>query len=331
MRGRGRWRGGLLAAVFVLGVGALTGAGLDPALPSSAPAAPRTPSVPVAPGAARGTSVDAVAGASVDAANVDAAVVDPQSLGAAGAEAEVAASAQAVTSAAGAVDAIAEQAGIWIGVAVLDRVTGQMAVGAEGATPIAAASLTKLYTVVDVVNRAATGEIALTEDDQRWILRALTASDDGAMNALWSRFGGAATVTGAAAAAGLQDSRPPSDPSQWGEAMASARDLVALYDYVLAEMQPTDRDLVMDALTASPDVAADGFHQDFGLLAPPRPPGVAAKQGWMWWGPTFYLHSAGTLGPGDRYVVAIESTSRSSALGRATVNRAAAAAALAIR
>jgi hypothetical protein len=52
---------------------------------------------------------------------------------------------------------------------------------------------------------------------------------------------------------------------------------------------------------------------------------VAAKQGWMWWGPTFYLHSAGTLGPDGRYVVAIESTSRSAAVGRATVNRTAAA------
>jgi hypothetical protein len=45
----------------------------------------------------------------------------------------------------------------------------------------------------------------------------------------------------------------------------------------------------------------------------------------MWWGPTFYLHSAGALGPDGRYVVAIASTSRSSAVGRATVNRAAAA------
>jgi len=135
MRGRGRWRGGLLAAVFVLGVAALTGAGLNPAaLPSSAAAAPRSPSDPVAPGAvgaAVGTTVDAVASAFVDAAHVDAAVVDAQALAAAGAEAEVAASAQAVTSAAGAVDAIAEQAGIWIGVAVLDRVTGQIAIGAR--------------------------------------------------------------------------------------------------------------------------------------------------------------------------------------------------------
>jgi len=107
--------------VFVVGVVALTGAGRNPAaLPPSVAATPLTPSVPVAPGAAGGTAVDAVASA----------VVDGQAL-TAGAEAEVAASAQAVTSAAGAVDAIAEQAGIWIGVAVLDRVTGQLAIGAR--------------------------------------------------------------------------------------------------------------------------------------------------------------------------------------------------------
>jgi hypothetical protein len=312
---------GCSAAVLVLVVAALTGAGLNPvSLPSSAAAARPTPSVPSASAVAGGTIVDAVASA----------VVDAQATAEATAEAEAAAEA-AEASAVGAVDAIADQAGIWIGVAVLDRVTGQIAVGAEGATPIAAASLTKLYTVVDVLNRAGAGQITLTDADRRWILRALTASDDGAMNALWSRFDGVVTVTGAVAAAGLQDSKPPSDPSQWGEAMVSARDLVALYDYVLTQMKLADRDLVMGALTATSDVAADGFHQDYGLLAPPRQPGVAAKQGWMWFGPTFYLHSAGTLGPDDRYVVAIESTSRSSALGRTTVNRAAAAAAAGLR
>jgi hypothetical protein len=322
MRVRGRWRAALPAAVVVLLTVALTGAGVSPmSLPSSAAADPTTPSASAAPGS---TTADAIVSAVVEAqATAEAEAAETA--------AEVAASAEAVTSAVGAVDGIADEAGVWVGVAVLDRVTGEIAVGAEGAKPIAAASLTKLYTVVDVLTRAGTGQITLTDADQRLILRALTASDDGAMNALWSRFGGSATVAGAIALAGLRDSRPPSDPSQWGEAVVSARDLVALYDYVLTRMKPTDRDLVIGALTASPDVAADGFHQDFGLLAPPRRPGVAAKQGWMWWGPTFYLHSAGTLGPDERYVVAIESTSRSSAVGRATVNRATAAATLALR
>jgi hypothetical protein len=218
-----------------------------------------------------------------------------------------------------------------MGVAVLDRATGRRVVGVEGATPIAAASLTKLFTVVDVLDRAAAGQIVLTDADRRAIVRAITVSDDNAMNGLWSRFGGAATVAGTIAAAGLGDSRPPSDPSQWGEAMVSARDVVLVYDHVLTDMRPADRDLVMGALTATADVAADGFRQDFGLLAPPRRPGVAAKQGWMWFGSTFYLHSAGTLWPDGRYVVAIQSTSRLSAVARATVNRAAAAAADALR
>ena len=214
---------------------------------------------------------------------------------------------------------------------MLDRATARLVVGVEGATPIAAASLTKLYTVVDILDRAAVGEIVLTDADRGWIERALTVSDDNAMNALWSRFGGVATVTGAIASAGLGDSRPPSDPSQWGEAVVSARDVVLLFDHMLTDMSSADRDLVMGALTATTDVAADGFRQDFGLLAPPRRPGVAAKQGWMWFGSTFYLHSAGTLGPDGRYVVAIQSTSRSSAVARATIDRAAAAAANALR
>jgi hypothetical protein len=190
MRGRGRWRAALAAAVVVLLAVALTGAGVSPVpFPATAAADPTTPSAPAAPGS---TTVDAIATA----------VVEAQATAEAEAAAEVAASAEAVTSAVGAVDALAE-AGVWVGVAVLDRVTGEMAVGAEGAKPIAAASLTKLYTVVDVLTRAAAGQIALTDADQRLIRRTLTTSDDGAMNALWSRFGRSATVAGAVAVAGL--------------------------------------------------------------------------------------------------------------------------------
>jgi hypothetical protein len=291
MRVRGRRRSGLSVVVGALVVVAVTGAG-PVVLPSPAAAAPLASSA--TPPAAE------------------------------------AASAAAVTSAVGAVDAIAADTGVWIGVAVLDRVTGKIAVGAQGATPVAAASLTKLYTVVDVLDRATAGEITLTDADRRWIERALSLSDDNAMNALWSRFGGADTVAGAIESAGLQDSKPPSDPSQWGEALVSARDLVAVYEHVLTGMTDADSDLVIGALTAAADVAADGFRQDFGLLAPPRRPGVAAKQGWMWWGPTFYLHTAGAFGPDERYVVAINSTSRSAKLSRATIDRAAAAAAAAL-
>jgi hypothetical protein len=100
--------------------------------------------------------------------------------------------------------------------------------------------------VVDILDRAAAGEIVLIDADLRGVERALSLSDDNAMSALWSRFGGAATVDGAVAAAGLQDSRRPSHPSQWGRR------------------------------------------------------GCRRATSWRsttWFGPTFYLHSAGTPGP----------------------------------
>jgi hypothetical protein len=52
---------------------------------------------------------------------------------------------------------------------------------------------------------------------------------------------------------------------------------------------------------------------------------VAAKQGWMWIGDDFYLHSTGVLGSGDRYVVAVLSENRAdagSAAARTTVTTA---------
>lgn len=239
-----------------------------------------------------------------------------------------AAAAARVAAATSAVDAVAAQSDAEMGAAVLDRTTGRLAVGDQGATPIYSASVVKLYTVVDLLNRAHQGTITLTGDDRTDIDRALTLSDDDAMDALWDGFGGPDTVTGTIALAGLQDSRPPDDPSQWGETVISARDVVTLYDYVLGTMDTADRDTIMADLRAAADTGADGFDQAFGLIAPPRPDDVAAKQGWMWCGSDLYLHSTGVL-PGDRYVVAVLSRGPASAgedAGRTLVTQAVAAA-----
>ena len=203
MRGRGCWRTGLPAGVVVLLVARLDRRRCQPGVvPGDGRGRPDTLSAPAAPGS---TTVDALATA----------VVEAQATAEAEAAAEVAASAEAVTSAVGAVDAIAEEAGVWVGVAVLDRVTGEIAVGAEGATPIAAASLTKLYTVVDVLDRATAGEIVLTDADLRD--RAGTDPErrqrhERALEPLRRRGHGG----GAVAAAGLQDSGPPSDRRSGG-------------------------------------------------------------------------------------------------------------------
>jgi hypothetical protein len=196
-------------------------------------------------------------------------------------------------------------ANIQYGAAVLDRSTGQIRATAGGTTPFYAASVVKLYTVVAILHRVETGDVTLDDSTTDEIQRALSRSDDGAMDALWSNFGGPDTVSEAIALAGLKDSAPPDDPSQWGEATLSARDVIALYDYVLTSMSPSSRELIMNDLLDAQDTGADGFNQAFGLLASPRAPATAAKQGWMWYGSDLYLHSTGAFGPGERYVVAV--------------------------
>jgi hypothetical protein len=101
--------------------------------------------------------------------------------------------------------------------------------------------------------------------------------------------------------------RPPKDPSQWGETVLSARDVVLLYDHVLSGMRTEDRKLIIGALAAAPPVAADGFDQAFGLLAGAAP--AASKQGWMCCVQgQVTLHSTGIPDPDRRFVVAVLSS-----------------------
>ncbi|MGD9988404.1 serine hydrolase [Pseudonocardia sp.] len=238
-------------------------------------------------------------------------------------------SAAAVAASTRAVDEYAAGTDATIAVAVRDTAQGQESVGAAGAQQIYSASVSKLYTVVSVLHRADTGEVTLTDDDRADIDAALTSSDDGAMNALWVKFGGPESIRDTIALAGLTDSAPPQDPSQWGETLISARDVVAVYDFVLTGLSPAGRDLVLDALGAATREGADGFDQAFGLLDPAQVGGADAKQGWMYYGSRLYLHSAGLVGTGDRFVVAVLTVGPTSAgadAGRSVVDGAVAAA-----
>lgn len=197
-----------------------------------------------------------------------------------------------------------------LGVAVLDRVTGETAVGARGDEPFYAASLAKLVVTVDVLDRRRTEGLVLTDDDVALIRRALGPSDDSAMNALWVRFDGAGSAARVSADLGLTGTTAPADPSQWGEMSVSAGDYLRLYTYVLDGLPAADRDLVVGALAAAPSTAADGFDQAFGLLDPVvdgrGAPGAVAKQGWMCcFSGQLYLHSAGVVGPAERFVVVV--------------------------
>jgi hypothetical protein len=191
------------------------------------------------------------------------------------------------------------------GVAVFDRSTGQLILGEEGAVAFFSASVVKLFTVVDILHRTETGRATLTPAQRTQIQRALSVSDDKAMDSLWNSFGGPRTVSEMVTLAGLRDTRPPDRPGEWGETRLSAQDVLAVYQYALTSLNKQNRDLVVNSLSTAGGAGADGFNQSFGLLRNPRLNGIAAKQGWMIDGSHMYLHSTGAVGPDHRYLIAV--------------------------
>ena len=214
---------------------------------------------------------------------------------------------------------------VQFGVAILDRNTGTLTLGQEGGTQFYSVSVIKLFLVVDILHNVETGQDTLTDDDVDLIQRALSRSDDNAMDALWEDFDGPDAINQLISLAHLSDTQLPSDLSQWGETLISPRDVTAVYQYALTQLSTADQDLVMTALGNAADTGADGFDQAFGLLNPPRPATVKAKQGWMIYGSQMMLHSTGVLGSRDQYVVAVLSEQRTSigwAAGRTNVDNA---------
>jgi hypothetical protein len=151
-------------------------------------------------------------------------------------------------------------------------------------------------------------------------------SDDNAMNALWTKFGGPAAMTRVASSLGMVDTATPDDPSQWGETVVSPAGFARLYQHILADMDEYDRATIVDDLSAAEPRAADGYNQFFGLLG--QSAQVYAKQGWMYYGSRLYLHSAGVVhdDSGD-YVVVLMSVQpvASTSVAQAAINTVASA------
>ena len=198
--------------------------------------------------------------------------------------------------------------GVTFGIAIEDRVSGQIIGGANGATPFYAASVVKLLTVTYLLHQQEIGALTLGQGMMDLIPRALELSDDDAENAFWSTYGGVSLIPKFIALFGLQNTIAPPDPAQWGETKFSAEDVVRVYDYAINKLDPTDVALVMGDLGQAADTGADGFNQAFGLLNPPRMQDVKAKQGWMEIiGDSMTLNSTGVLGSDDDFLVAIMS------------------------
>ncbi|WP_173141862.1 serine hydrolase [Kibdelosporangium persicum] len=209
--------------------------------------------------------------------------------------------------------------GVTFGVSVLDLRTGQLAV--TGTEQFYSASLSKLMLVVDMIDRG----VEITPAVHDLITRALGPSDDEAMNVLWVKFDGADAMTRVADSLGMAATATADDRSQWGEVKVSPAGYARLYQHIMTEMDPADRDVIVTALSGAPPAAADGFNQSYGLLD--AAPKAFAKQGWMYYGNQLYLHSAGVVANGsDRYVVVLmTSQASSSGVARANVSAIAAA------
>ncbi|TDP95196.1 hypothetical protein [Labedaea rhizosphaerae] len=192
-------------------------------------------------------------------------------------------------------------------VAVYDRANNKLSSGQYATKPIMSASVIKLFVIVELLHEQENGDIELTDQDRAWIRRALSGSDDSAMNALWGKYNGMRALVAIKDLAGLHQTEPPQDPAQWGEATISAADTVAVYRYLLTKLAPDDRDLVLDALAEPTHYGlADDFDQYFGFLGPGvRPKNVAAKQGWIGYRPYRLLHSSALLGSRHQFIAVV--------------------------
>lgn len=187
--------------------------------------------------------------------------------------------------------------GVSVGMAVLDLGTGELAV--DGTSQFYSASLSKLMLVVDMLDR----DVPLSDSVRQLITRALSMSDDNAMNALWVKFDGYNAMTRVAQSLGMVDTQTTADRSQWGEVKVSPAGFARLYQHIVNEMSQEDREIIVAALSAAPPTAADGFNQFYGLLGGALK--AFAKQGWMYYGGRLYLHSTGVVSDGQNQFAVI--------------------------
>ncbi|MFM9493750.1 hypothetical protein ACKI1Q_08995 [Streptomyces galilaeus] len=231
--------------------------------------------------------------------------------------------------------AVEVPAGVSAGVAVFDRQTGTFTEQLNSSTGFRSASVVKLLLALDYLwNRGP--DYTVPSADRAWLEPMLRSSSDDAANNYWSDNGGTAIITRMVSRLGLKDTAPPPTGYEgyWGYTAFSARDTVTIYRYLLDSAPGPMRDFVMGNLRQSTRCASDRFDQHFGVAGAFEKP-WAVKQGWA--GSSYEkgtcgppraatatgtaspapaaaagvdltrpaLHSTGTVGAGDRSIVAV--------------------------
>ena len=142
------------------------------------------------------------------------------------------------------------------------------------------ASLVKPLVVARLLALDRSGSVQLSGTDLALMERAVVASDDDAMNALWERYDGPRRVQEVAASMGMPETAPPVDRGRWGQATTTAADFAGFLSAFEDMLDLRDAEMLLGWMRSTTAVASDGFYQRFGLLATGSGP-VAAKQGWM--------------------------------------------------
>ncbi|WP_030944370.1 hypothetical protein [Streptomyces sp. NRRL S-646] len=229
--------------------------------------------------------------------------------------------------------------GVTAGAAVFDRQTGAFTEQLNTSTRFRSASVVKLLLALDFLwNRGP--DYAIPAADRALLEPMLRSSYDDAASHYWEENGEGAIITRMAGRLGLKDTAPPPTGYEgyWGYTSLSARDTVTIYRYLLDSAPGPVRDFVMGNLRQSTRCASDHFDQHFGIAGAFDKP-WAVKQGWA--GSSYEkgtcgtasgtatasrtaaqaapapvaaadvdltrpaLHSTGTVGAGDRFIVAV--------------------------
>jgi hypothetical protein len=190
-----------------------------------------------------------------------------------------------------------------IGFEVFDRVDNTMLTSEDADQQFAAMSVVKLLIALDVLSR---NDWATPDSDtQQEMHQMLANSDDQIANTLWTAGGGPAIVTRMTSVLRLDGTRPPEDPGEWGDTLITPHDMVTVYRFITDQLPKPDQDLILGALSDTPEVAADGFDQYFGIPDGMPATSWAVKQGWGTSDTHAVMNSTGLVGSDWRYVVVV--------------------------
>ncbi|MEV0284526.1 hypothetical protein AB0H36_10470 [Kribbella sp. NPDC050820] len=214
--------------------------------------------------------------------------------------------------------------GVTAGVAVYDRDTGLFLQQHNADHRFRSASVVKLLIVLDYLWDRAPA-YGVPASDRTRLEAMLRSSDDDAASHYWDELGGGSIVDRMVKRLGLAHTAgpPATHPGFWGYVAITAADTVRIYRYILEQAPAPVREFVMDLLHRATRYGTDGFDQYFGI-ASVFAQDFSIKQGWSGFlGSSGYrsdkakpvdspvdlvsdaLHTTGTVGPGDRTIVAV--------------------------